>query len=107
MKFVLAATFAVLSTSASAGGFLYNAYGEYAVEGESFEFGLGAEYFTGPVSLSAGLTLVKPNGTDLDIDSVDLGASYSLNHDVTLYGNVEFDQNLDYTETTVGVAFSF
>lgn len=108
MKFVLAAAaFAATCTSASAGGFLFNGYGEYAFEAEALEFGLLGEYFTGPVGLHAGVVLTMPNGSGMDLDHVDLGVTYAVDPNITLYGNVELDQDFDYSETVVGVSFSF
>ena len=109
MKTLVIATVAALGLAgaASADGLGVNAYGEYAFEAEAFEIGLGATYGIEALTLSAGVVAVKPNNVSFDVDHLDLGAAYALTGNASLYGNVELNADLEYTESTVGVAFQF
>lgn len=93
--------------AASAEGFGFGGYGEYAMEAETFEFGLHATYDVNALTFSAEAVLVKPNGVDLDLDSVTLGVNYIANENADIYGKVAFDGDFEYEETTIGVAFKF
>jgi len=43
----------------------------------------------------------------MDFSGVELNASYAINDNVAGYVEVELDDELDHTETTVGVAVRF
>jgi len=109
MKNLMLATVAVLALAdtASAGDLSFGGYGEYALEAETFEFGLGADYAINAVTLSAEIVATKPNDVALDLDHVDLGVTYAAAEQADIYGKVTLDSDLEYSETTVGVAFSF
>lgn len=109
MKFVLAtvAAFVTFTNVAAADGFSFFGYGEYAIEAESLEFGLGTDYTIDALTLSASMTFTRPSGTEMDLDHVNIGALYSINDNLGLYGDVELDGDFEYSETTLGVAFTF
>lgn len=44
---------------------------------------------------------------DFKFDRLEVNASYGINESVDLYGKIETDEDLDYAETTVGVALQF
>ena len=108
MKFVLAAAaIAAFSTSVSAEGFGVNGYGEYAFEAEVFELGIGATYTFDDVTTYLDMVFVNPVGEPHDLESVDLGVAYDANEYISVFTEVSFDGNLDYSDVTVGAAFSF
>jgi predicted porin len=98
---------ALTAGAASAEGLSFGGYGEYAVEAKAFEFGLGAEYAIQSITVSAEAVLVKADGADLELDAITLGAGYALSKNAEVYGAVDLDKDLTYTETTLGVAFKF
>lgn len=113
MKKFMLATVAVLGLAGAANAgaasepLTFSGYGEYAVEAQTFEIGAGASYTTGAVIFSGLAVFDKPNNVKLDLDHVDLGVSYAVATSTELYGKVTLDDTLGYSETTVGVAFSF
>ena len=108
MKFVLAAAvLAAFSTSAYAEGFGVNGYGEYAFEAEVFEFGLGATYTVDAITAYLDVVFVNPVGEPHDLEGVDLGVAYDANEYISVFTEVSFDEDLDYSDVTVGAAFSF
>jgi opacity protein-like surface antigen len=110
MKNILTAAFVAtfaFAGAAAAEGFGFGGYGEYAMEAEEFEFGLHASYDVNALTFSAEAVLVKPNGDELDLDSVTLGVNYEANENADVYGKVAFDGDFDYEETTIGLAFKF
>ena len=102
----LAAVAALTSTAATA-EIMGLAHAEYQVEADTFEFGLGGGVGLGPVILSAEATLLAPQADSLDLDEVSIGATYVISGTTSVYGVVDLDKNLEYTESTVGVAFNF
>jgi hypothetical protein len=82
-------------------------YSEYAVEAETFELGAGAEFIVNDRLIVK--TMVVGFGTDEDFqfDRLELNTSYGINENVDLYGKLETDEDLNYSETTLGVALQF
>jgi hypothetical protein len=82
-------------------------YSEYAVEAETFELGAGAEFVVNDRLIVK--TMVVGFGTDEDFqfDRLELNASYGINENVDLYGKLETDEDLNYSETTLGIALQF
>lgn len=109
MKKIMLATVAVIAFAgaASAADLSWGGYGEYALEAETFEFGVGADYAIDAVTLSVDVVAIKPNDVALDFDHVDLGVTYAATEQADVYGVVTLDADLEYSETTVGLAFSF
>ena len=112
MKSVMAMTAAlvVMSTGAFAGErATIVGYGEYAVEAQAFEAGVGAEMMVADnLSLTPMLIGTASNSlSDFAFDHAELKANYVLNKNVDLYGKVTTDNELRYSEATVGVAFQF
>lgn len=103
---------AVVATSFTAGaayadGLGFGGYGEYAIEAETFEFGLNTSYEIDALTLSAEAVFTKPSGVDLDFTEVTVGASLAVQENVSVYTEVLFDSELDYDEASIGVSFSF
>jgi hypothetical protein len=86
----------------------FNTYGEYAVEAEAFEFGVGADWNTdSALSLGVVAVAVDNAGQNFDFDHLDINVGYVVSENGEVYGKVTFDDELTYAETVVGVAFSF
>jgi hypothetical protein len=79
---------------------------EYAVEAEVLEATAGVEYSLGQLTLTPMVTLNDVGG-DFDFSSAELTVSYSLTEQGTVYVTVETDDDFEYSETTLGVAFKF
>jgi len=95
------------ATSAHAEGLSFNANAEYAIEAGNFEIGAGANYGIGNMDIFANATLLTVGVDSIDLDNVDVGAGYFLTDSTQAYAAVEFDGNMEYTDTVVGVAVSF
>lgn len=113
-KFMLAAVAAIgLSGAAYAGAdrpVTFNGYGEYAVEAEAFELGLGADFTPSSMQeLSLGVLAVSTytNANNVQFDHIDFKAAYVVYTGVEAYGKVTLDNKFNYSEAVVGVAFSF
>lgn len=82
-------------------------YGEYAVEAETFELGAGAEFIVADRLIVTPMVVGFGVSEDFKFDRLEVKASYDLNENVDLYGKIETDEDLNYAETTVGVALQF
>ena len=80
---------------------------EYAFEAEAFETNFGVEYVNGSFSVTPYLTITDTATTDMDFDGAAILVKYGVNTNVNLYGQVSADKDWEYSETIVGVAFSF
>lgn len=108
-KLLIIATAALaLSTSTVVAGELaFNAYGEYAVEAQGFELGVGADYSLQAVTIYSEAVFTKPQNVDFDFDHVDVGVSYNFTNSTKAYGEITLDKQFDYSEAVVGVAVNF
>lgn len=79
---------------------------EYAVEAERFETQLGIEYTYNQFSVRPVLVGEYVN-SDFNFVGAEIGVIYNVNSNVNFYGSLDFDQDFDYSEATVGVAFRF
>ena len=102
-----AAALAFTAGAASADGLGFGGYGEYAFEAEAFELGLNASYEINSLTLMTEAVFTKPNAVEFGFEEVTVGATFAVHGNVDLYGKVAFDEDFDYNETTVGVAFKF
>ena len=82
-------------------------YSEYAVEAETFEVGAGAEFIVADRLIVTPMVVGFGASDDFDFDRLEVKALYGVNDNVDLYGTIETDDELNYAETTVGVAFQF
>lgn len=85
----------------------FSGYSEYSLEAEAFEFGAGAAYTIDAFAFGTTAVFVKENGIDLGFDHAKVSASYVVTTGTEVYGKVTFNEDLDYSDTTLGVAFSF
>lgn len=107
MKSTLIAAAMIAFAGAAVAEPTYLGYAEYAVEAETFEVATGAEF-----ALNNGVTVTPMIvgfgiAEDFDFDRAEVTVEYKLNKNVNLYGTVETDSNLDYAETTLGIAARF
>lgn len=82
-------------------------YGEYAVEAETLELGAGAEFIVSDRLVVTPMVIGYGTTEDFNFDRLEVKASYGINDNVGLYGKIESDEDLNYAETTVGVALQF
>lgn len=82
-------------------------YGEYSVEAQTFETGIGAEFIVADSVLITPMIVGSGDVDAFDFDHAEVKASYGLNENIDLYGKVKSDADFNYAETTVGVAFQF
>mgnify|MGYP000175578369 CR=1 FL=1 len=82
-------------------------YSEYAVEAESFETGVGAEFIVADSVLITPMIIGSGDVNNFAFDHAELKAKYGVNENIDLYGKIASDADFNYAETTVGVAFQF
>lgn len=82
-------------------------YGEYAVEADEFEFGLGAEFGAAEELFIVPMLIATSTDGNFELDRVEVDVEYVLNKQVNLYAEIETDGDLNYVETTLGADFSF
>lgn len=104
---ITAAAFLALATSAYAQPFTFSGYTEYAVEAETVSAAVSGE-FTITDSLTFSPAVFGTGTTDtFGLDHVELTVTYYAAENMDLYIRVESDEDLAYSETAVGVNFSF
>ncbi len=82
-------------------------YSEYAVEAETFELGAGAEFVIGNGLILTPMIAGFGTTEDFDFNRAELKASYGLNENVSLYGKIKSDADLNYDEAVLGASFQF
>jgi hypothetical protein len=110
MKSVMTAVAAIALTAGAASAFeLPTAvgYSEYAVEAETFELGAGAEFVIGNGLILTPMIAGFGTTEDFDFNRAELKASYGLNENVSLYGKIKSDADLNYDEAVLGASFQF
>jgi len=109
MKYLLAATagLALSTTAAMANDLVVVGQAEYAIEAEEMEAKAGVEYSIENLTFVPLVVVTDTPETDMDFSGVELNVSYAVNENVAGYVEVELDDELDHTETTVGVAVRF
>jgi hypothetical protein len=112
MKNVFLATVAALgltATAAAADELAVLGGIEYAWEAETTEVTAGVEYapaFIGGLTITPMITM-NDVGSDFDFASAELTVAYDVAKGVNVYATVESDDDFNYAETTVGLAFRF
>jgi hypothetical protein len=79
---------------------------EYAIEADEFEATAGMEIGIDRFTVTPTVIMNDTLG-EFEFSSMELEVSYDLNENVDLYVMVETDEDFDYEETTLGVAFRF
>lgn len=102
-----AALVATISFAAAAERPVILGYTEYAVEAETFEVGVGTEFAVGEKVTVAPLAIGFGPDEDFAFDRLEVRVTYDLNDNVDLYTELKTDEDLNYDETLVGVAFRF
>lgn len=101
------AMFLAGAVTASANDLSFVGNSEYQFEAETFELNAGAEYATGVWTFTGLVNSEKVSDDDFEFTGLTLGATVEANENVDVYGILETDGDLNYEETTVGVAFRF
>ena len=99
-------TLALVATSSTAFAEV-TATSEYAVEAKAFALSLDHTASYNGIDVSMGADWGMPLKGALDFTGTDVGLGYSLTGGTYLYGKVNLDDSFDYSETTVGVSFTF
>lgn len=108
MKTLIAAViFAASASTASAQDLAFVGNAFYEFEAEQFETNLGVEMGFGDFTVTPMITGQYDDVDEFHLDNVSVTGAYSLNDNVDLFGRVEFDDEFEYSETTVGMAFRF
>lgn len=113
MKTILlatAATFA-LTTSVFAEGLLGGLGGsaqvEYSVENSSFTMEAGPDLSMGGVMISPRLYSSIDSNQTIGFDGVGVEAEYGINKNMSVYGAVQANGDIEYEDAQVGVRFQF
>lgn len=111
-KLVIAAAALLLSTSALyADGLSLSGNSEYQIEAERLETNIGLQYDLGDWSFAPMVTVDYTDADGLDFDGAELTVSYTIvegdSASLNTYLRVESDDNFEYSETAIGVSFSF
>ena len=81
---------------------------EYSVENETLETSTGVEFaLAEAVTVTALANLETTDFSDVEFTGSDLQVHWTATDEIVVYGNVELDGDLDYTDTQVGVSFRF
>ena len=108
MKNVLLATSMLFAaTAVSAADLTYFGSAEYSVETEVFETTAGVSAAVwGPLTIAPVATF-SGTSDDFGFTEVELNGIYAVSQNLNAYVRVTADDNLDYTDTAVGVTFQF
>jgi hypothetical protein len=111
MKSVILATAFVLTSTAAFAGDMFLPIPvmgsvEYAVEAETTSIDLTTYVGFGNLGLSPLANFSDTSG-DFDFDGAEVTATYMIGANIDVYATVEADADFEYSETKVGVAFSF
>lgn len=108
---IFAAALALTATTASADvlglDFAIVGNAEYAVEAETIETNIGAQLALIPNLTITPLVTFAGTTDTFEFAGAEIGAAYAVNSNFDVYGVVEANKDFEYSEATVGVAFSF
>ena len=83
-------------------------YAEYGMETNTGEGALGANYgLMDDVTLYGEINFIKEDSENVDFDTFNFGIDYSWNYNIGTYIELEFDNDFDYNDITVGVSFVY
>lgn len=110
--FAIAAVAALLATTvAHADGLSFIGDAEYQFEAERFETNLGLAYELNSWTFTPMLTADYTDATGMDFVGAELTVAYTIldgdSASLNAYARVETDADFEYSETAIGVAFSF
>jgi len=111
-KTIIAAMFAVSATAVSAEGldFGTSIALEHEAKGEINNFVLGNTLTGLPLGLEVSTSINLHDteaGADFTLEDAEFDVSKSITDSVTAYVNTDLNQNVERTETTVGIKLSF
>ena len=99
-------TIALLATASMASAEL-KATTEYAVGAEAFALGLDYSTSFNDFDLSVGGDWGLITSEAIDFTGTEIGLGYGVTDSVRVYGKVNLDGSFEYSETTLGVAYTF
>jgi hypothetical protein len=105
--FTTAAALTLLTATTASADLYFDGYAEYAFEAEEFETNLGVNYDYNNFMVFADADFVDTATEDFGFDNAEFGIGYSVTSGATVYGKVRVDDNFEYDETVVGLAFQF
>jgi hypothetical protein len=79
---------------------------EYAVEAQTVEANVGLDYAMGDFTITPTATINDASGS-VEFVGADVTVTYAIVGSTAAYVTVEADSNLNYSDVTVGVSFSF
>lgn len=89
-------------------GFAVIGYGQYAVESEGLETGLGVGWGVFDRLLVTGMFVgADTPTTDFEFESLEVGVDYSVTGNISLYATLSSDSDFNYDEFLFGASFSF
>jgi hypothetical protein len=89
-------------------GFAVIGYGQYAVESETLETGLGVGWGIFDRLLVTGMFIGEDTATtDFEFESLEIGVDYSVTGNISLYATLSSDSDFNYDEFLFGASFSF
>lgn len=80
---------------------------EYAFEADVFELNFGTEIYADRFTFTPYLTATHDSVNDTEFVGAAILVEYEVNYNVNLYTEVSFDEDWDYSESTIGVGFRF
>tara|TARA_B110000908_G_scaffold170528_1_gene230363 strand:+ start:449 stop:811 length:363 start_codon:yes stop_codon:yes gene_type:complete len=111
MKKVLTATTAFMTlfaTAAFADGFTTDGDIAYSIETDAFAIEVGPTLSMGNVAIEARLnSTMQTSGFEFDFTGASLKGIVALSSNLDAYSKLNMDNNLEYDDLQVGVAFSF
>ena len=111
MKKIMIATVALFAAASAASAFerpTLLSYGEYTVEAQDVELGVGTEFILdGGLTITPWVVATDTGADSLTFDHAAINVAYGVNENVDLYGKVETDSDLNYSETTIGFKLQY
>lgn len=108
---IAAAITAMTVTAASAEGLLGglggSAEAEYSIENETFSMEAGPDFSFGGFSIEPRAYASIDADNNFDFDGVGVEAAYGVTRNLSVYGAVQTDGDLEYSDAQVGVRFNF
>jgi len=99
-------TIALLATASMASA-EFKATTEYAVEAESFALGLDYSTSFDAFDLTVGGDWGVPMKGNLAFIGTEVELGYGISDSLRVYGKVNLNNDFDYSETTLGLAYTF
>ena len=103
---ILATAIAFTSTAALAADVGVSGEVAYSIDNEAFAMEVGPDFYLGAVVVTPRL-YASLASSDFNVDGVGVEAEYGVTTGVTVFGAIQADADLNYTDAQVGVRFQF